>query len=88
MGDHASRGPTPAGAFAVMWQKRGMKTEWKRVVEKDKYGRKQMDRKKTRSMESKRWTLLWGGTGMMAGEVMGRGGDGVRELRMRRRNRR
>ena len=61
MGDHASRGPIPAGAFAVMWQKRGMKTEWKRVVEKDKYGRKQMDRKKTRSKESKMWTLLWGG---------------------------
>ena len=60
MGGHASRGPIPAGAFAVTWQKRGMKTEWKRVVENDKYGRKQMDRKKTRSMESKRWTLLCG----------------------------
>ena len=39
MGDHASRGPTPAGAFAVTWQKRGMKTEWKTVevkVEKER----------------------------------------------------
>ena len=36
MGGHASRGSIPAGAFAVTWQKRGMKTEWKRVVEKDK----------------------------------------------------
>ena len=39
MGDHASRGPIPAGAFAVTWQKRGMKTEWKRVVEKEKEGK-------------------------------------------------
>ena len=60
MGDHASRGPTPAGAFAVTWQRRGMKMEWKRVVEKDKKGRNQMDRMKTRLMESERWTLLWG----------------------------
>ena len=37
MGDHASRGPIPAGAFAVTWQKRGMKTEWKRVVEKESW---------------------------------------------------
>ena len=36
MGGHASRGPIPAGAFAVTWQKRGMKTEWERMVEKDK----------------------------------------------------
>ena len=36
MGGHASRGSIPAGAFAVTWQKRGMKTEWKRMVEKDK----------------------------------------------------
>ena len=50
-GGGTSGGSIPAGAFAVTWQKRGMKTEWKRVVEKDKYGRKQMDRKKTRSME-------------------------------------
>ena len=31
MGDYASRGSIPAGAFTVTWQKRGMRTELKRV---------------------------------------------------------
>ena len=39
MGDHASSGSIPAGAFTVTWQKREMKTEWKMVegkVEKER----------------------------------------------------
>ena len=36
MGDHASRGPIPAGAFAVTWRKRGMKTELKREGKREK----------------------------------------------------
>ena len=39
MGDHASRGPTTAAAFAVTWRKRGMKMEWKSVEEMESRGR-------------------------------------------------
>ena len=43
MGGHASRGPTTAGAFAVTWQKRGMKMEWKSVEEMESRGREGRD---------------------------------------------
>ena len=43
MGDHASRGPTTAAAFAVTWQKRGMKMEWKSVEEMESRGREGRD---------------------------------------------
>ena len=60
MGDHASRGSTPTGAFAVTWQRRGMKTEWmregKRVEKKDKNEGVKWTRMKTRRMERKRET--------------------------------
>ena len=60
MGDHASRGSTPAGAFAVTWQKRGMETEWKRegdrMEKKDKNEGVKWTRMKTRRMERKRET--------------------------------
>ena len=43
MGDHASRGPIPAAAFAVTWLKRGMKMEWKSVEEMESSGREGRD---------------------------------------------
>ena len=57
MGDHASRGLTPAGAFAVTWQKRGVRTEWKRVeekVEKEREKRRKSRRRKRRKKKASR----------------------------------